>query len=255
MTYTAYAPDNVTVVYSGPLEKSTDIQTGKVHYSFDLRGKGKVKRIVITPPVPMPPDQAGGFALQFPFDYSVVCPPTGDPVLDEKEIRDSLLSYLAQSRPDLNSAVGKKEYGGYVYRRDDGTHFLTLENLATATDCGFVLPAGSPPSILGATYAGKTWHTHPSFDGDRLYGCRGTKPGDIVKAVRDPKYGGGSPKDWAGADNSGSQFSVIGLDKKTPLEKKLYRLDPGTPESAWGSNPNRWRFTTEEWLGECLVPA
>jgi hypothetical protein len=47
----------------------------------------------------------------------------------------------------------------------------------------------------------------------------------------------------------------MGLDKKTPLEKKVYRLDPGTPESAWGSNPNRWRFTTEEWLGECLVPA
>lgn len=248
ITYTAYGPDDTTVVESGPLGKFTDF-TGTIHHSFDLRGDGLVKRIVLTPPAPMPPDRPGGFALEFGFDYSVVCPPTGDSVLDEEAVREQLLDFLAQSRPDPNSPVGKKEFGGYIYRRDDGSHFLTLANAVTATDCGFTLPEGSPPAIPGATYAGKTWHTHPSRDEERLFQCSWAKPGDIIEADRDPRHGGGSPKDWEAADNSGSQFYVINLDKN------VYRLDPDTPVNERGANPNQWRFTTEDWLGECLVPA
>ena len=168
------------------------------------------------------------------MDFFVPCPPTGDSILDSEEIRQQLLDQLMRSRPNADG-TGKKEYGGYVYQRDDGTYFLQPSGDLTATDCGYTLPAGSPPPISGATALNKAWHTHPSYHGERLYGCRNAAPNDIVTADRDPKWGGGSERDWETADTGGPVYII-------DLDKNVYRLDPGTDPSQWGNNPNRWKF-------------
>jgi hypothetical protein len=242
MSVTAYAADGVTkLVDHKPVEGSFNgMYTA---YGFTLKGLPPIKRLVVHAPVPLPPDQAPGRAISIIMDIGLLCPPTNDPVLDDPAVRQQLLDQLARSRPNADG-TGKKEYGGYVYQHDDGTYFLYPANDLTATDCGFTIPAGSPPVVAGAHYAGRFWHTHPSHEGDRLYGCSWAKPGDIVRATRDPKYGGGSPQDWDSVNEVHTPGYIIDLDKN------VYRLDPDRPENQRGSNPNHWKYDPS---GLCLL--
>ena len=172
------------------------------------------------------------------------CPPTGNAFLDSPDIRKGLLDLLAASRPNPNG-TGKKELGDYIYQNSDGSYGLLPINDPNATDCAFTVPGGTPTLPDGAILVGVV-HTHPSKGGERVTGCRGQLPGEIRWASRDPKAGGGSPQDWASADDSGAPMWVMDLDGR------IFRLDPNVPPSKWSSNPNRWLMSSKS---DCIKKA
>jgi hypothetical protein len=159
--------------------------------------------------------------------------------MDSQAAKDTLLAELVRSRPNgYSDPLGKKERGGYVYKRDDGTVFLLPTVTGLETDCGYIVPAGAPPTITGARPIG-VYHTHPSIAGERLFGC-GQKPGFTVWASRDKRHGGGSDPDWNQAAEAGLPNWVIDLDWN------VARLDPTTPASQRGANPNRWKLDSNK---------
>lgn len=223
------------VIASGPIYNCNGGSPGDFH-SF-----GPTAKIVLTPPVPFTVDPT-----RLTIDYYVPCPPTGDSLMDSRDLRQAFLGELALSRPNPDG-TGKKERGFYIFQRDaDQTYFLEpFSTNATATDCGVDTPAGPEPTIAGAHFTGRVMHTHPSYHGERLYGCRKAGPNDIVTADRDPKWGGGSIEDWQLTDDTGAKVYIIDLDKK------VYRLEPGTPMANWPTHSGRWQFDSRN---ECLIP-
>ena len=100
---------------------------------------------------------------------------------------------------------------------------------------------------LGATPVGE-YHTHMSKHLEPLTGCRGQKPGEIRKADRKQRTGGGSDADWDYATVRQESMYVIDYDYK------VWRLDPNTPEgSPRRNNPNRWKFPSS--TNACLERA
>ena len=73
---------------------------------------GFVKQIVLTPPAPMPPNQSDGHAIRFLIDYFVPCPTTGDTVLDNRTVRNSLNREWALARNE------GKERGGWILQNE-----------------------------------------------------------------------------------------------------------------------------------------
>jgi hypothetical protein len=237
---TAYGPDNVTVVYSGPFRGADGASN---MYSFDLRGIGRIKRIVINPPDPLPPPNSQGVSLMFGFDYSVYCPPTLDAlgVLDDAAVRAGLLQALAESRPTADG-VGRTEIGGYVYMGDDGRPFLVRETRAGFTECNSpLLPSDSVPVVAGARHIAY-WHTHPNKEGEIFSSpeCGSGVTTSVKKAGRRSETGGGSSADWGFANKY--QMPVYSIDYPA---KNIWRFDPGTPANRWRNNPNRWKTDTQ----------
>jgi hypothetical protein len=144
--------------------------------------------------------------------------PTGNPVLDEPEVRTGLLDMMKRSNPDSTPGSGidpadwmntgyKKERGVWIVKRPDGTYY-TIPMGGTSTECGIrsatvpTLPPGDSIVAMG--------HSHPSMPGDSLYGCETTLPdGTVIKgarfkgdstsaAVKGDEWdtGGGSYGDW-----------------------------------------------------------
>jgi hypothetical protein len=247
MSYAAYREDGSLIV-DRPFDETLVGST--YYYSADLRGLGLVKRIVYRAPVPMFPDYPAtpGESKRFVMDYSVPCPPTGDPALNDPAVRAELKNELSLSRPDWATGAGRKERRGFIFRRDDGTHFLEPLADPNATMCETGI-AGLPPVpvIPGATFVGE-YHTHPSKHRELLTGCRGQKPGEVRRANRKARTGGGSDSDWNYATVRGQSMYVIDYDYK------VWRLDANTLEgSPRRNNPNRWKFPSS--TNSCLVQA
>jgi hypothetical protein len=199
-----------------------------------------VKRIRLTAPIPMGPNQfSGGHAILFFMDFYVPCPPTGDPALDDPNVRQGLRDERASSRPNPDGS-GRKERRGFLFQRDDGSYFLEHLDDPSATMCETGIQ-GLPaiPSIPGATFIGE-YHTHPSNHLEPVTGCRGQKPGESRKAIRNAKTGGGSDGDWEYANVR--QKSMYVIDNKLEVS----RLDPNTLDRR--NNPNRWKYDKD-----CIV--
>jgi hypothetical protein len=228
-TYAAYGPTGA-LLRRGSFSP-TGLCPSDRQAQLGLEDLGQILRVEITAPVSV---GSIGYTATYRMEFNEPCPPTADSVLDDPGLRRDLLDQLSRARPNADG-TGKKEYGGYVYQRDDGTYFLQPANDLTATDCGFTIPGGSPPTIAGAHYAGRFWHVHPSLNGERLYGCSWAIPGDIVTADRDPKNGGGSTADWNAVEESHTPQYIID-------QEKVWRLDPDTSEEERGNNPNKWTY-------------
>lgn len=175
----------------------------------------------------------GGTTRVTAFTALPWCAPVGDPVADNFESRQLLLSELALSRQNANpnTGQGRVERCGYVMQRQsDQSIFLVAVPTLSATDCNNEI--GPEPSIPGASVYG-VWHTHPSKLGEHFFTCPNAPP----NATADPLgNGGGSDTDWNSALTSGFPIYVIG----TP--GVLSRLDDAyaTPKSARSSNTKRW---------------
>lgn len=168
------------------------------------------------------------------------CPPTGDVVLENASVGKDLEAELIASRGN-GGTLAKQERTGWIYQDTlTSQYFVHPEQDPGATDCGNTL---RPPQGIPGAVPVRPYHTHPSYNGEKLFGCR-AGPG---VADRSPKWGGGSPADWMAA-RSGSMY-VLTYDQ-VGQPGKVYRLDPGlasTP-AQWGTNPNKWQFTSAKCL-------
>ena len=212
---------------------------------------GIIARVEITPfsPLYLP----GGYNAIQTYDVTLAegtvapCDSTGDPILDASNIVPSLQNALKQSNPDATPGSGvKKEQGGAIFKRPDGTYFTFAALDPNATECHFDLtkisltpPVSDSGAILVAVY-----HTHPSGTNEPTYGCTPVKGKPQAQTRNDglpvPKAapntnGGGSPDDW-GAANQGFPQYVINKDGY------LWRLDPGVAESDRRRNTNKWNW-------------
>lgn len=168
--------------------------------------------------------------------WEPLCAPTGDPVLDDADIRQGLSDELFRSRPNPDGS-GRTERRGYLYQEADGSYLLVPANDPTGTMCGFTfedLPV--PPEIEGATFIGD-YHTHPNNHREILTGCLGQPPGEVWRANRKGDSGGGSDGDWEFANVRGKSHYVVDIDGK------VWRLDANTLPDARKNNPNRWKFS------------
>lgn len=176
------------------------------------------------------------------------CPTTGDSVLDSPGVIDSLKAALLRSHPEATPGTGMMtELGGVVWRRRNGTFFLTSLTPLSTTECGITLPGAPyvpPPSETGSTVIAN-WHTHPSHDSTDVYGCppnngvvRAQHLGDghPVPLAAPRSNGGGSDDDWDGTDANAAPNYVIDSDGD------IWRLDPGTAPSDRKNNSNHWTW-------------
>lgn len=168
--------------------------------------------------------------------WEPLCAPTGDPVLDDSDVRQDLSDELFRSRPNPDG-TGRVERRGYIFQGADGSYFLAPANDPTGTMCGFTfedLPV--PPEIEGAAFIGD-YHTHPNNHREILTGCLGQPPGEVWRANRKGDSGGGSDGDWEFANVRGKSHYVVDIDGK------VWRLDSSTLPDARKNNPNRWKFS------------
>jgi hypothetical protein len=170
------------------------------------------------------------------------CPPSGDPVLDSRAVREQLIRDLAAGNPDaLPERMVTKELGGALWKVDGVVVTQRVPNLATK--CLWLPTAhtnvlANPPAP-GATFKAY-YHTHSTRTGNNTYGCLppySQRPGDgrQVPKAANQSNGGGSPADW--------QFST---DRTAPVyvinaEDEVYRLDPFTAAADQPVNLNAWK--------------
>jgi hypothetical protein len=181
------------------------------------------------------------------------CPPSGDTLgipggtahpLDDPAVRHGLKDALLNSNPNAAPGTGvKKEHGGVIWQRADGSMLTQDIPDPNATECMWKLPPGTltPPEPNLVAIA--KFHTHPGGYLEPTYGCPG--PGKLAQSLGDhfpvPKAtpdanGGGSTDDWTLGVSDGYSNYVINKDGR------IYRLDPNTPKNQWSSNPNHWEW-------------
>ena len=183
------------------------------------------------------PGYTGPDTLRFKRQYSISfradssCPPSGDSLIDSKQVRDELRSAMASSL-----ANGSVERGGEIWKMLDGTFRAFPRPNPTATPCSYAPPTTNPPP--GAEFGRPSgfYHTHPALPGDIApLSCGPAMAGGTFQPNSN---GGGSDKDWAFA-NSGMFTPVYAYTK----EGRVYRLDPGTIPYPKMKNPNSWKPT------------
>jgi len=172
------------------------------------------------------------YQLSFRPDSS--CPPSGDEILDSKQVRDQLREDLEQSLPN-DPPQNRKERGGLIYKMQDGTFRAFPQLDPYATGCTFH-PNYQVVDPVGAMRLYGFYHTHPQLAGEPVYGCAGT---NLPQKADPDANGGGSDADWEFANLPAVKLPVYAITKRG----RVYRMDPGVPVSARGSNPNRWQST------------
>lgn len=182
---------------------------------------------------------------------AVVCPSVGDSILDNPGIVDSLKAAYTASNMDAPVGTGqRREIGGGIYKRPDGTYLTAVVFDPNATECTYnpnIVPPRGPgkdsAAILVAIY-----HTHPSDAGEKVYGCppNGKEKyaqnlGDVPHlqpqtAGPDWSTGGGSTFDW--------EWTRTGeiADYVVAKSGRIWRLDWTTEVDDRANNPNKFDF-------------
>jgi hypothetical protein len=106
---------------------------------------------------------------------TVPCP-TKDDLMDDPEVRRGLRQELALSGVGNLPSTARKERAGWIYRRENGSHFVVNTPDLNATAC--FVAFRPPPSIAGATPVA-LYHTHVVAEGEIQTGC-------LQKAKEDP---------------------------------------------------------------------
>ncbi len=219
MTYTAYAGDG-TIVEQGPFD--TQCGPGEDIDAFDLAvNHAPVTRLVVTPPVPIPPDYYGpGVAVLLLLEYNVPCPTTGDSVLDNASVRHSL-----NNEWNLSKSEGK-ERGGWIYRNDtDGDYLVWFDLNAAPRDICHDNFTPVPPPMSGYTGV-YIWHTHIVLPGTK-FGLLGSACSDFPSELT--VANGPSPFDRAKTEQAHKRHIIID-DNELFIQ---YRLDEGGGTLSW----------------------
>ena len=187
-----------------------------------------------------------GASYRASFAADTTCPPTGDPVLDTKAVRDGLKQALANSNPNATPGSGqKREHGGIVWRDANGNFYTQEVPDPNATECSFHTTVFASVPIPPGAQAEAFYHTHPSGKFEPTYGCGSgwaAYPGDGLRPAAadpdDPKAGGGSPLDWKQHETPGD-FPDYVITKTG----RVYKLD-----NQWynnrSKNPNKYSTDT-----------
>ncbi|MBX6332931.1 MAG: hypothetical protein IRY91_13875 [Gemmatimonadaceae bacterium] len=178
------------------------------------------------------------------------CAATGDSILDSPEVRKQMLDELAASNPSATPGTGvKKERAGLIFKRPDGSYYLKYIPDSTTTECFSHLQYVPGDSVGDVAIV--TFHTHPSNDGDPVYGCPPDTlaNGRVVRwaqrrndGLRAPRAnssgnGGGSDQDWSVVRSSAIDGYTISKDGH------VYMLPHDTTQVPVGdeaNNPNVW---------------
>ena len=187
---------------------------------------------------PAPPNPNGPYVAPDTFRYKRVytisfrvdstCPPSGDALLDEKNVRDGIRDAMASSL-----ANGGVERGGRVWKMVDGSYKYIAAIDPSATPCGFSFTPVTPPAGAEYTSPSGLFHTHPSYTNDVVPAACGYPSGSYFDNGRN---GGGSLKDW-GTANSAPFVPVYAYSK----DGTMYMLVPHTQPSPNMKNPNTWK--------------
>ena len=169
----------------------------------------------------------GWYTLSFRPDSS--CPPSGDKVLDSKQVRDAIYNSFANSGAPPNFT----ETGGDIYKMTDGTYkaFPRADPFASACSFSSISPANEPPLPAGADQRWAYFHSHAP-EGSFVVGCMSNGIVSNGNAYNLPT-GGLSPADWRTASSQG--FYVYAYDGS-----RVWRADIGVDSTQWKKNPNRW---------------
>jgi hypothetical protein len=158
------------------------------------------------------------------------CPPSGDSLLDSKQVRDAFRQAMAASNPN-GPAINKREQGGTIWKMQDGSFRAFPYADPGATLCGYDPGLLEPPPGAVGPRGYGYYHTHPVFAGESAAGACGS-----AGATFEPhRNGGGSVSDWSYADRFGAPVYAFTKDGF------VYRLDSQTSVPARGRNPNRWQ--------------
>jgi len=206
------------------------------------------------------PPGGGYYALSGNSSITVTefCPPSQDEFvssmdsktyrpMDNPAIRQAFEDAMVASNPDSIPGTGKrKETGGIIWRMPDGSLRATLVNDPNATECR-VKPFTQMDSVKPdpQAIAIASYHTHPQYDGEDIYGCAPTPTGQQLAQTlgdnrfvpwatpNDPNAGGGSGGDWG---STGSEHPAYVITK----DNYVYRLDPNVPVADRKKNKNKF---------------
>lgn len=183
------------------------------------------------------------------------CPPSNDPILDQKSVRDSITAAFNRSNPDAPPGAGtggKQERSGWVWQMPDGSYLAQDLTNPSSTECASTSMSNPTPPAPGAVHVAN-FHTHPSFGGEPIYGCLAFPEhypqfvgdsGVVGHAVGDAN-GGGSDFDWIHEFLPGSLPEYV-INK----DGSVWRLN-----HEWfkrpARNPNQWFWKTNP---GCFMP-
>ncbi len=181
----------------------------------------------------------GWYTLSFRPDSS--CPPSGDNVLDSKQVRDAIYNAFANSGTPPNFI----EHGGDIYKMTDGTYKAFPRSDPTASACTYstISPANEPPLPFGAQSRWAYFHSHAP-EGSYVVGCWDAATGTMTNGnTNNQPTGGLSPGDWGAASSQG--FFVYAYDGT-----RVWRGDIGVNSALWKKNPNKWKHDAKG----CFIP-
>ena len=167
--------------------------------------------------------------------------PTGDPWLDSPAVRDVLLQALFEGNANAADRSTRRERGGYIVQRADGSFEAILEPPTTEDKpCSRVTT--EPPTSAVATF-----HVHPFLP--RINGTGGERLPANCGALANMYYGEGSfgifsIRDWSNALTHGKRAIVID-------RSRVYAMTALTPDStAWAQNVQKhaWNNPSCGWL-------
>lgn len=188
--------------------------------------------IGISPNQPIPIVVGGYYTVSFRPDST--CPPSGDPIVDTKQVRDA----IKQAYGGSGAPPAFREAGGDVFLMDDGSFRAFPRPEPSASSCTF--PAFIPQFPPGAVRHAAFYHSHAP-ENSFVMNCAVFQPGNPVPVsyssgkVRNDPTGGLSPGDWAVASSPSGPW-VYAFNGA-----RLSRGDAGTSVSAQARNPNRWK--------------
>jgi hypothetical protein len=152
--------------------------------------------------------------------------PTGDPVLDDPQVRSQLVTEFSSSR--ANAYI---ERAGYVYRdAATGRYFLQQQppQAGLTFDQCTSMELVPPPAFAGAA-AVAYYHVHSIPPGAKFTNCPREEPGS--RALRGP-----SDLDYGAADRT------VGYNHYIIDERDVYRIWARMPESEKRSARNQFRW-------------
>jgi hypothetical protein len=167
--------------------------------------------------------------------------PTGDPWLDSPSVRDVLLQALFEGNANAVDRSTRRERGGYIVQRPDGTYEAILEPV-TALDTPCSRATAPPPTSAVATF-----HIHPFLP--RVNGTGGELLPTNCGRLANFHYGAGphgifSARDWKNALEFGKRAIVID-------RSRVYAMTALTADSTnWAQNvrTNGWNTSSCRWL-------
>lgn len=211
---------------SGPGSGTTDQVIVRLPRSLNI------VTFVITEPTPID----SGDVFVYNIEFRNLCPPTTDTahVADSREVWDSLFQGLNASNADSANTRLRRETGGLIRRRSDGSLYAIRIDDPLADGCSYTEQRGVIPPSSDQTIA--RWHTHPYFDGDTVFKSNCLPLKEAMGFAQPDANGGGSDPDWDRSLSDGYPGYVI------TKERVLSRVDPGVDSGQRASNPYRWQL-------------